>query len=479
MFNSISRIFARLNPSGNPASWFIATLGAICGCLTFAITPVAAEDASNPFGVIEGFWLPEAVCELGAGWERIIFDWAQHQPTGPEDWHTLNVDDRWLQAARDCDREVVAIIKHTPDWATEGLPGPGIPSGLYLPVDDPNNYWANFMRRAAAYYAPRGVSRFIIWNEPDIDPGVYGFEFEGSLEDYFQLLKVAYLALRQGNPDAEVLLAGTTYWHDINEGNRLYLDRLLERIFTDPEAVAHEYYFHKVSLHIYFRTETVYDIVRLTRGILDRYGLQDKAIWINEMNASPTDDPLWPVVRPQYQLDLDQQAAFLVHGAASGLAAGAERMAVYKFYDWNLPPGDETFGIIRADQSRRPAYDSWAMVIREMRTVEAGDLARNDQAEIVRLVRRDGSVLWVAWARTEASVALEITSVAMRGFFDHYGQPLQAEPSSGAYRIVLSGARCNPVDKCAVGGDPWLWVTGPDGDAKQISGGGTINFQWE
>jgi hypothetical protein len=478
MYNSISRIFALHKPRIDLRGIVLA-MSLLWLVMAFSVTPVSAVDAANPFGVIEGFWLPEAVCELGAGWERIIFDWAQHQPTGPEDWHTLNVDDRWLQAAQACNREVVAIIKHTPDWATEGLPGPGVPSGLYLPVEDPGNYWANFMRRTAEYYASRGVSRFIIWNEPDIDPGVYGFEFEGSLDDYFQMLKVAYLALRQGNPEAEVLLAGTTYWHDINEGNRLYLDRLLERIFADPDAASHEYYFHKVSLHIYFRTETVYDIVRLTRDVLDRYGLGDKGIWINEMNAAPTADPLWPVVRPQFQLDLDQQAAFLVQATALGLAADVERMAVYKFYDWNLPPGDETFGIIRADQSRRPAYDSWAMVIREMSTVESADLARNDLLEIVRLNRQDGSVLWVAWARTESAVSLAVAGADTLTFFDHYAQPLQAESSSGGYRIVLSGARCNPVDQCAVGGDPWLWVTAPDGNVTQITGGETTDFQWE
>lgn len=78
------------------------------------------------------------------------------------------MDDRWLAAAQDCNREVVAIVKHSPDWATDGTPGPGIPTGLYLSVDDPGNVWANFIRKAAEYYAPRGVDRFIIWNEPDI-----------------------------------------------------------------------------------------------------------------------------------------------------------------------------------------------------------------------------------------------------------------------------------------------------------------------
>ncbi len=212
-------------------------------------TVVAQSDTpANRFGVVEAFWLPDEACALGVGWERILFSWAQHQPTGPDDWHTLNVDDRWLAAARACNREVVAVLKDTPDWATDGIPNAGVPRGLYLPVDDPENVWANFVRRAAAYYAERGVRRFVIWNEPDITRDTFGYEFEGTLEDYAQLLKVAFLAAREGNPDALIHVAGVTYWHDVNEGRRLYLDRLLEHLGNDPDAAANGYYFDALTI---------------------------------------------------------------------------------------------------------------------------------------------------------------------------------------------------------------------------------------
>ncbi|MEZ4666802.1 MAG: hypothetical protein R3E39_02580 [Anaerolineae bacterium] len=455
---------------------FSASLRFSCVALSLVLLfnlPVFDVDAqpvipANNFGVVEGFWLPDQVCELGAGWERIIFDWSEHQPTGPDDWYTLNVDDRWLAAARACNREVVAIFKHTPAWATDGTPGAGVPRGLYLPVDDPANVWASFVRRSAEYYAPRGVSRFIIWNEPDITRETYGFEFEGSLDDYFQMLKVAYLALKAGNPAAEILLAGTTYWHDVNTGRRLYLDRLLERIKADPDAPANAYYFDIVSLHIYFRTETVYDIVRQTRQLLDQYGLTDKRIWINETNAAPTADPLWPVVRPQYQIDLDQQAAFLVQSAASGLAAGAERIAVYKFYDWNLPPESETFGLLRADGSRRPAFDAWKMVIRQFADVTRAEFARSDTVDAARLTRSDGQQIIVAWARTAEPAELRVTAAGSNAdVLDQYGHAVIMQPTDGAYTLTLSGAKCNKVDGCAVGGDVKVLM--------QADGAGTVS----
>ncbi len=454
----------------------------LSACLLLLGLRLVAQDnpPANPFGVVEGFWLPDTVCELGAGWERIIFDWSQHQPNGVDDWYTLNVDERWLKAARDCNREVVAIFKHTPAWATDGTAGPGVPRGLYLPVDDPNNLWARFVRRSAEYYAPRGVSRFIIWNEPDITADTYGFEFEGSLDDYYQMLKVAYLALKEGNPQAEILLAGTTYWHDLNAGRRLYLDRLLERITSDPEAASHDFYFDIASLHIYFRAETVYDIVRQTRQLLDKYGLKDKRIWINETNAGPTDDPLWPVVRPQYQINLEQQAAFIVQATALGLAGGAERIAVYKFYDWNVPPGDESFGLLRADGSRRPAFDAWAMVIKNFKGVTAGRLAQTEHTEAVRFVLEDNSQLYVLWARTAADVNLIVTpSDGQIAVIDQYGHnSVSSVSDDNQLALTLAGARCDKKDGCAVGGNVQL-VRTKDASIHEATSDGTIEIKFE
>lgn len=439
-------------------------LSLLVALLLFPALTIHAQTGTSPldgnrFGVVEGFWMPEAVCELHPGWERIIFDWSQHQPTGPDDWNTLNVDERWLVAAQECGREVVAIIKHTPAWATDGTPGPGVPRGLYLPVDDPNNLWAMFMRRAVEYYRWRGVNHFIIWNEPDITPDTYGFEFEGSLDDYFQMVKVAYLVGKEENPDVKIHLAGTTYWHDINAGRRLYLDRLLERITADPDAAAHGYYFDAVSLHIYFRTDTVYDIVRQTRTLLDSYNLGDKAIWMTETNAGPTDDPLWPVVRPVYQIDLAQQAAFLLQSAGLGLAAGAERIAVYKFFDWNLPPGGEAFGLLRADESRRPAFDTWRMVIREMSGVTNATLAQTPTAAVIKLEYNDGRAGVLAWSRTETQSGIQITASGNEAtLFDQYGHTRLIQPENGRYVLSLPGARCNRTDGCAVGGSPSLLI---------------------
>jgi len=419
----------------------------------------AEQAPRSRFGIVEGFWFPELTCDLGAGWERIIFDWSQHQPNGPDDWHTLNVDDRWLKAASLCGREVVALLKNTPAWATDGIPMAGVPRGLTLPIDDPQNYWAAFVHRAVDYYASRGVTRFIIWNEPDVEEEVYGHEFSGDLEDYFQLLKVAYLSAKRANPAARIHLAGTTYWHDVNEGRAPYFERLLDRILEDSEAAANDYYFDVMSLHLYFRTETVTRIVNEMRGNLRRHGM-DKPIWINEMNAAPTDDPDWPVVRPQYPLDLDQQAAFLVQASALALAAGVERAAAYKLYDQQLPAGAESFGLLTPSSAApRPAFYAWRFVTDHFSDAERAHHASTDTLDSVHLAHARGVQSWVLWARRDQPTRVRVSALGDKAYLlDHRGGPQILYPVDGAYTLLLPPARCSSRDGCFIGGVPFTLV---------------------
>lgn len=447
-------------------SWRLRLMtAALCLALALLALTVSAQDAppAGRFGIIEGMWFPDLTCDLQVGWERLIFDWAQHQPDGPDSWTGfLQIPDEWLRAASSCGREIVAVIKNTPAWATDGTPGIGVPRGLYLPVEDPGNVWANFMRTAVHYYTSRGVYRFIIWNEPDIQAGTYGYEFEGSLEDYARMVKVAALAARAGNPAAQVHLAGTTYWHDANSGRRLYTDRLLELLRSDPEGAAHNYYFAALSLHIYFRTDTVYDLVRLYRQLLDQHGFTDKAIWVNETNASPNLDPDWPVTRPQFQVTLEQQAAFLIQAAALALAAGADRIAAYKLYDQQIPEGGESFGLLSPRHPQvapRPAFYAWHMVNRTFGETTHAALARSDMVSVVRLDQANGQAVFAAWSRTAASVDIALSAVSDKAVrLDLYGTPTILRPDQGVYRLRLPGATCDEADGCAVGGEVVLLV---------------------
>ncbi len=399
------------------------------------------------FGVIESFWEADEAAELGVGWDRILFYWNEIQPTGPDDWNTLHVLEEWLDDARAQNRVVTGLLKNTPAWATDGQPFSGVPRGLDLPVDDPDNLWAGYVRKVVEYYAPLGVHHWIIWNEPEIETGVYGHEFSGSTAQYYRLLKVAYQVAKEHDPQAVIHLAGWSYWHDPN-----WLGEFLRIAVADPEAKANNYFFDIVTLHIYFRVETVEQLVEETWAIQERYGLQ-KPIWINETNASPNLDPLWPVERPNFQVDLEQQAWYLVQAHALGFGARSARIGVYKLLDVLLPPGGESFGILRPDGSRRPAFDAYQTTIRYLEGFTYPVGRQQSRSYYAFTFNRPEGVTRILWARTQTDVTLRVPALADEALLvsaDGEEQPLRA--LDGFYRLRLRGARCTPA--CDIGGPP-------------------------
>jgi len=424
--------------------------------IPFAILLVNAtiyqsHDAPDPrFGVAEAFWAPADAQELGVGWERILFYWKEIQPEGPDDWNTLHVREEWLTEADQSGREVVGLLKNTAIWASEDGTEAGLPVGLYLPVEDPSNYWANFTRKAAQYYAPRNVHNWIIWNEPEITSDTYGFEFAGSVEDYYQLLKVAYQVIKEEDPEATIHLAGVTWWHD-----QSFLRRLFDVALSDPEGPENDWFFDVVSLHIYFRPETVLSIVEEVQNLLREYEF-DKKIWLNETNAPPNLDPEWPVDRPAFNVDLEQQAWFMIQSTSLSLAAGAERVAAYKLIDVMLPEGGESFGLVRQDSSQRPAFKAFETTIDYLRDFDEFSLKEHPHYYVATFIN-EARVTRILWTRTMQGVTLRIPALAKEATVVNYiGDTAAIFEEDGVYQLELSPALCH--EECLIGGPPLFLV---------------------
>ena len=426
-------------------------------------TPAAAQQqppsltVDHRFGAVESFWAAEEAADLGVGWERILFYWNEIQPFGPDSWNTLHVMEEWLHEANAHDRTVLGVLKNTPSWATDSPYASGVPYGLYLPDDDPDNLWANYVRKVVQYYAPLGVHNWIIWNEPDIAPGVYGHEFSGTMEDYFQLKKVAYRVIKENDPQGVVHLGGMTYWHDPT-----FLHRYLAMVAADPTAPDYDYYFDVISLHIYFRPETIPMIVGNAFAAQEAAGIvPPKEVWINETNARPSMDPEWPVQVELFQIDLDQQAWYIIQAFALGFASGAERISVYKLVDVNLPPGGESWGLVRPhDFSKRPAYYAYHTLIRQM--ADFIPPVRQQQGDLYQLVtfERPQGLTRVLWARGQAPVAVTLPATAeSASLVTALGEVQTIRAEEGVYRLELAGARC--YGECYMGGPP-VFVVEPE-----------------
>lgn len=416
------------------------------------------QPLSDPrFGIVETFVNPQAAGEAGAGYTRAILRWDVIQPRGRDDWQPANVPDPLIAGELAAGREVVGLLIGTPAWAARS-PEEFAQFGSRS-VPDPFA-WEAFVRRMAQHYQGR-IRHWIIWNEPDVwDLSHPGSTWAGSESDYANLLKTAYMAVKEVDPAAQVFMAGLTYYWDWEHGRRRYLDRVLETIAADPDAPANHFYFDGLAYHVYFNPRQTVDVLNETWATLRRYGITGKPVWINETNAPPSNDPQEPPwSAPRFQVSLNEQAAFIIQQYALAFAAGAGRVEVYKLRNTaDHPESIEPFGLLRADDSRRPAFTAFQNVTRYLGGFRQVTRQTRGNVEIVSFQRDDQTttVLWT-WGRTPVRQTLPARS-SQALLVDDTGAVQTISATSGVYVIDLPGATCSNGANCFIGGAPRLLV---------------------
>ncbi|MCS7252249.1 MAG: hypothetical protein RMK32_05765 [Anaerolineae bacterium] len=423
--------------------------------LVLSLLLLATAPPDPRFGVVESPEAPERAAELGIAWTRVRFAWNEIQPNSPEDWNPPWPAER-LEAERQAGREIAALVIGTPVWARADPQIPGVPRGLYEEESRPENLWAAFLRRMAATYPY--IRTWIIWNEPDIwDPAYPGYTWGGTEADFVRLLRVAYRTLKGLNRQNRVLLGAFTYWWDAAYGRRPYFERFLEALDRDPEAFRHNRYFDGLCVNLYFNPDSLYDLIRWHRNRMRMRGF-DKPIWLTETNAAPSEDPTWPVPHAMFRVSMEEQAAFIGQALALALAAGVERLAIYKLIDnaGDRLANPEPFGLVREDGSPRPAFQAYRVAIQVLAGFRRARLVRRDLVTVVE-VQKPNARVWIAWSRTPLSqtVILERRG-RLQSAVDGMGNAASVESAASYYRVKLPGALCQqPMGThCMIGGMP-------------------------
>jgi len=334
----------------------------------------AASTLDQRLGIAEGFRNAGAMADSHAGWERIVLPWDQIQPDNPGDFSHLGItiSESQLQTELNRGEHVVGLFEFTPGWAQanpdQGKRSP--PLNLNLPYDDPNNYWGRFVSQTVQHYAGR-IDDWVLWNEPEFHPGDPGaggsFTWLGSDEEFAQLMKVGYLAIKKANPNAHVSFPGTSYWVDALNNRPQFYDRLLSILAQDPAAATNNWYHDEVSLNLYRAPDDIYRVYSIFKQIQQQHGI-DKPIWLTETNAMPSNDTAisCPHSDTPIQTTMDQQAAYAVQAFAMAAAAGYQRYEFYQMVDQDPCAEPAVWGALRDDGSRRPVADTLSSVISQL-----------------------------------------------------------------------------------------------------------------
>lgn len=454
------------------------------------VAPLPLVAQADPFfGIVQAIHDPEKAVAAGTRWERLVVWWSNFQPEGPTDWNPQGWFARNLvEDQKNRGIEPVGVVLHTPTWAARDTGyGPiSPPRNLDLPFDHPDNYWGQFLMRLAGEYAGL-VDTWILWNEPDIYKQSFA-NWAGPVEEFARMQVVGYQAIKRANPRAKVVLSGTTYWWDIENGRPQYLDRLVARLVGAPGAAENDAFFDAVAVHQYSNPLNSFAVPVLYRRILETHDL-NKPLWLVESNVVPHDDPLHPLHRGGLRASLEEQANYVIQSVALARAAGVERYSIYKMRDESAENG-QYYGLVRNDGTPRPAYVAYQVAARELSNVRdaryfwSGSATPPSNDEITALLAstatrpqfvwpgalngvrmtRGADRLTVLWNASAAPLTVGVSSSAVAAtVVDKYGrrEPL-TRGRDGTFQLTLAPATNNTDARdeslILVGGDPVILI---------------------
>lgn len=404
----------------------------------------------------------------GSRWNRWEFRWAEIELSRGQ--FRYPAYDRMVDASMASGQSVQGILISTPDWAKD--PQTQLPQGLYLPWNDNGNLWARFVRETVSRY--RGKVRYWeAWNEPDLREVFW----PGTIGDYYQLLRVTYLSVKSVDPSAQVLIAGLAYWP--NPG---FLPELLRLMRADPIAPANNYFFDVLPWHTYSRPSDSFDRVVQSRAqLVSTVG--QKPIWINETNVPAWNESPLNNFRPyRWSGTTEEQAAYLIQASAYAVAAGAERIFVYRLQDTEWP---EAYGLLRNNGTLRPAYTAFQLVSKYLSRITAGAVAQQGDVEQV-IFRRGNERVNVVWNRTPRQLTARVGALATSAsVVDQAGATRSIRATAGQFELSLPPATANngaDGSDYLIGGPPFFVIESPPGGLQTLEeSSGLIGFagQWD
>jgi hypothetical protein len=286
----------------------------------------------------------DLVRSLGAKWVRVPFNWATLQMHGRGTYNWAPAD-RVVAQARAHQLYVLAEVSYTPAWARpRNTPATNPPTN---PAD-----YGKFLYAAARRYGPKGVHRWEIWNEPNLNAM---WTPHPNPKQYTALLRSAYWYLHAADPKAVVITGGLSPAFDAGNHSQISPSTFLLRVYTYGGRGA----FDQLGLHPYSfpypstlrepwntfqQASSLYDLMRW-------FGDGSKRITATEIG--------FPTGSSDRAVSETTQGNYLVSGSRAWLARSyAGPVFVYSVHDQGSNVADyfENFGLVRYNDTLKTSY---------------------------------------------------------------------------------------------------------------------------
>jgi hypothetical protein len=168
-----------------------------------------------------------------------------------------------------------------------------------------------------------------------------------------------------------------------------------------------------------------------------------------------------------FQVDQQEQAAFIPQVFAVGMAAGAQRIAIYKMQDTpdDVAANPEPFGLLRLDGSRRPAFTTYQVAVQYLAGMQG--IKREEWGHWGQIRLDQGThATTVLFSRLPAPQTVEVVAEASTAVLvDMWGSRQTISASNGVFTVTVPGAICAQTagDFCMIGGPVYYLVQSLDG----------------
>ncbi len=309
----------------------------------------------------------------GFTWQKTLFQWRQIEGAGKGQFNWAE-SDRVVAASNAAGIKIIARLDFAPNWARADTAS-GQPTSFNQGPPDNYNDYADFVRAFVNRYktgSPYGrVPAIEIWNEPNLSR-----EWGGQTPNagqYVQLLKAAYTAAKQADPNVTVISAGLSPTETYNSEatpDDVYLQQMYNAGAANhfdvlgahgagykappqmsPDQVAADPYY---GGHRFFCFRRVEDL----RNVMVKNGDSNKQVWLLEFGWST--DPIHPAYS-WFKVTQDQQAQYIVDAYRWAYDHWSPWIGVMTL--WNMPDPNWTqdreeywWSITNPDGTDRPAY---------------------------------------------------------------------------------------------------------------------------
>ncbi len=339
-------------------------VGLVCALVVVAVlvAPAPASAAGPEFrGVqLHSLWEDNSSQDMdreldlargsGANVVRVDVGWSSLETGGKGQYSQWYLDklDRLMEGANARGMRVIATLLYTPCWASsapESLKQDCEGSWwerdvqMYSP-ERPSDY-ADAARFVTARYGTK-LAALEVWNEPNLDEERFLVSLDGP-RAYADMLKAAYPAVKQGNPDVDVLAGSLAY---MNEG---FLTRLY--------ALGIQGSYDGLSIHPYnvsAPTAGNWSGIEWARR-LQRAAGDDKPLWLTEFGWSTCSKGSGWCNSPEEQA-INTKAAFQAIADDPQIKAAV----VYNLRDKGTDPNsmEDNFGLVKRDFTPKPGYNA-------------------------------------------------------------------------------------------------------------------------